>query len=94
MCTGLLLELICCSYCRYKYVVLVSEGPVLNVTTATQYTSSGPPFILDKVQEGTVYSFAVMLETAEGYRSIMSEVSSVEMPVGKYEVMYMFLLSE
>jgi len=69
----------------YKYVILVSEGPSLNVTTATQYTSPGPPFILDKVQEGTIYSFAVMLETAEGYRSIMSEVSSVEMPVGSWK---------
>jgi hypothetical protein len=46
------------------------------------------------VQKGTIYSFAVMLETAEGYRSIMSEVSSAVMPVGKYEVMYVFLLSE
>jgi hypothetical protein len=90
----LIVELKYCSYCRYKFVILVSEGPVLNVTTATQYTSSGAPFILDKVQEGTIYSFAVMLETADGYRSTMSEVSSVEMPVGKYEVLDMFLLSE
>lgn len=72
----------------------MSEGRVLNATTATQYNSSGPPFILDKVQEGTIYSFAVMLETADGYRSPMSEVSSVEMPVGKDEVWYTFLLSE
>jgi hypothetical protein len=70
----------------------VSEGRVLNVTTATQYIASGPPFILDKVQEGTIYSFAVMLETADGYRSPMSEVSSVEMPLGKQEVLYMFVL--
>jgi len=90
----LIVELKCCSYCRYRYVVLVSEGRVLNVTTATQYTSPRPPFILDKVQEGTIYSFAVMLETADGYRSDMSEVRSVEMPVGKYEVMYVFLLSK
>jgi hypothetical protein len=60
------------------------------VTTATQYTSSVIPFILDKVQEGTIYSFAVMLETADGYRSRMSEVVSVEMPVGKYEVFCVF----
>jgi hypothetical protein len=72
----------------------VSEGSALNVTTATQYISPGPPFILDKVQEGTIYSFAVMLETAEGYRSDMSEVFAVEMPLGKYEVMYAFLLAE
>ena len=90
----LIVELKCCSYCRYRYIILVSEGPVLNVTTATRYTSPRPPFIVDKVQEGTVYSFAVMLETADGYRSSMSEVSSVEMPVGKYEVMYVFLLSK
>lgn len=62
------------------------------MTTATQYNSSGPPFILDKVQEGTIYSFAVMLETVDGYRSRMSEVTSVEMPVGKYEVLCVFLL--
>lgn len=69
----------------FRYIILVSEGRVLNVTTATQYTSSEPPFILDKVQEGTIYSFAVMLETADGYRSTMSEVSSVEMPVGSWK---------
>jgi len=82
------------SYCRYKYIILVSEGPVFNMTTATRYTSLKPPFILHKVQEGTIYSFAVMLETADGYRSTMSEVVSREMPVGKYEVMYAFLLSK
>jgi hypothetical protein len=72
--------------------VLVSEGSVLNVSTASQYNTSGPPFILDKVHEGTIYSFAVMLETGDGYRSQISEVSSVEMPVGKREVLHMFLL--
>lgn len=72
--------------------MLVSEGPVLNESTASQYNTSGPPFILDKVQEGTIYSFAVMLETSDGYRSQISEVSSVEMPVGKHEVLHMFPL--
>lgn len=91
---GRIVELKCCTYCRHKYVILVSEGPVLNVTTAAQYTSTGPPFILDKVQEGTIYSFAVMVETADGFRSSMSEVSSVEVPVGTYEVTYVFLLSK
>lgn len=72
--------------------MLVSQGPDLNVSTASQYTTSGAPFILDKVQEGTIYSFAVMLETSNGYRSQISEVRSVEMPLGKYEILYMFLL--
>jgi hypothetical protein len=72
--------------------VLVSQGPDLNVSTASQYTTSGPRFILDKVQEGTIYSFAVMLEMSNGYRSQVSEVTSVEMPLGKYEILYMFLL--
>jgi len=49
---------------------------------------------LDKVQEGAIYSFAVMLETTDGYRSTMSEVNSAQMPVGKDEVMYVFLLSK
>lgn len=66
--------------------MLVSEGSVLNESTAAQYTTPGPPFILDKVQEGAIYSFAVKLETSDGYRSQISEVSSVEMPVGKHEV--------
>lgn len=90
----LIVELKYCSYCRYSYIILVSEGPVLNVTTATQYTCRKPPFILDKVQEGAIYSFAVMLETTDGYRSTMSEVNSAQMPVGKDEVMYVFLLSK
>lgn len=56
------------------------------MSTATQYSAFGPPFILNKVQEGTIYSFAVVLETSDGYRSHMSEVRSVEMPVGKHEM--------
>jgi hypothetical protein len=65
----------------------------MNVSTATQYSTSGPPFILNNVQEGTIYSFAVMLETSEGYRSHMSEVRSVEMPAGKHEVLCIFMPS-
>jgi hypothetical protein len=65
----------------------------MNVSTATQYSTSGPPFILSNVQEGTIYSFAVVLETVEGYRSLMSEVRSVEMPVGKPEVLCIFIPS-
>lgn len=69
----------------YRYIVLVSQGHELNVSTASQYNTSSPPFILDNVQEGTIYSFAVMLETSDGYRSSISEVSSVEMPLGSWK---------
>lgn len=69
----------------FRYIVLVSQGSVLNMSTVTQYSTSGPPFILNKVQEGTIYSFAVVLETSDGYRSHMSEVRSVEMPVGSWK---------
>ena len=68
--------------CRFRFIVLVSEGPTLNISTAMQYNVTEAPFILDNVQEGKIYSFAVMLETNEGYRSQMSEVAAVEMPVG------------
>ncbi|XP_046384462.1 sortilin-related receptor-like isoform X2 [Ischnura elegans] len=69
---------------KYKYKVYVSEGHNVDMSTAKQYDSSGPPFILNNVKEGTIYSVAVQLVTMDGYHSILSEVNSLEMPAGTW----------
>ncbi|XP_071441297.1 sortilin-related receptor-like isoform X2 [Hetaerina americana] len=69
---------------EYRYKVYVSEGLNVDMSTAKQYDSSGPPFILNNVKEGTIYSVAVQLVTPDGYHSILSEVNSLEMPAGTW----------
>lgn len=67
---------------RYHYLVSLSEGPALNMTTAKQFTAEGPPFIFNDVQNGNMYSCAVQLVTSDGYKSLPSEVSSIAVSKG------------
>lgn len=59
----------------YKYEVFVSEGDVLNESTAQRFDSIKPPFIFDNATTNS-YTFGVQLVTSSGYRSLMAEVSA------------------
>lgn len=62
---------------KYHYVILVSEGPTLNRTTAKEYIAKSAPYILNDAQDGVMYSYAVQLVTEDGYKSPLSEVMSL-----------------
>lgn len=62
---------------KYHYVILVSEGPTLNRTTAKEYIAKSAPYILNDAQDGVMYSYAVQLVTDDGYKSPLSEVMSL-----------------
>lgn len=62
----------------YKYKVLVSEGNNLNTSTAKEYVTDSSRFTFKDIKEGTMYSFAVMLVTEDGYSSKMSEIKSFQ----------------
>ncbi|XP_049769267.1 sortilin-related receptor-like [Schistocerca cancellata] len=64
----------------YRYKVLVSEGPAFDQQKATEYEIRGPPLTLDELKSGQTYSFAVQLQTKEGYCSQPSEVVSLLSP--------------
>ncbi|XP_054265258.1 sortilin-related receptor-like isoform X2 [Macrosteles quadrilineatus] len=64
----------------YHYVVLVSPSSSLNVSTAKQFKTRSAPFIYNPEDEDTIHSYAVVLETDAGYRSLPSEVVSVAFP--------------
>lgn len=57
----------------------------MNLSTAEQYKTAQPPFVINDVQEGTMYSFIVFLESDKGYRSHGSEqVSYVDNTRSKF----------
>lgn len=58
------------------YLIHMSEGSELNVTTANTYTAEDPPFIINDPPPNSQLSVAVQLETDTGYVSQMSEVFS------------------
>ena len=60
----------------FDYEVLVSEGSLLNETTAWKFKVSKPPFVFDNVT-ADVYSFGIKLVTSDGYKSAASEVRSI-----------------
>lgn len=62
----------------YHYVVLVSPGGSMNVSAAKQFKAETTflSFTPDEEPE-SVYSYAVLLETNSGYRSVLSEVVSL-----------------
>ncbi|RZC34546.1 sortilin-related receptor-like [Asbolus verrucosus] len=56
----------------YQYEILVSEGNTLNETTAERFLVKKPPFIYTNASSN-MYTFAVQIVTASGYKSLMSE---------------------
>lgn len=66
-----------------KYTVLVNEGNQTDEKTALKFEVNEPPFIYNNVTPGEIYTFAVYLQTEDGYRSLLSEVNSIEVPTGK-----------
>ncbi|XP_046665505.1 sortilin-related receptor-like isoform X3 [Homalodisca vitripennis] len=61
----------------YHYVVLVSPGSSLNISTAKELKTNSAPYFFSPEDEDTIYSYAVVLETNAGYRSLPSEVVSL-----------------
>lgn len=68
----------------YQYEILVSEGKTLNESIAKRFLAPAPPFTLYDVSEGIVYSFAVRAVTLNGYKSSLSEIRSIEVPLGSW----------
>jgi len=62
---------------QYHYVLLVSTGSSLNMTSAQQIKVRAAPYIFNPGSEEATYSYAVVLETEQGYRSLPSEVVSL-----------------
>nr|CAD7431907.1 unnamed protein product [Timema monikensis] len=63
---------------KFQYVVMVSPGRSINMSAIKEYRANNPPIILNNMNSDTIYSVAVVLETEEGFRSLLSEVESVE----------------
>ncbi|KAK9512535.1 hypothetical protein O3M35_000936 [Rhynocoris fuscipes] len=67
---------------KHHFEILVNEGPILNESTAEIYVANESPFVLNNIKEGIIYSFAVRLVTEKGFKSPLSEITSVEVPLG------------
>nr|CAD7262570.1 unnamed protein product [Timema shepardi] len=67
---------------KFQYVVMVSPGRSINMSAIKEYRANNPPIILNNMNSDTIYSVAVVLETEEGFRSLLSEVESVEVQAG------------
>ncbi|KAG7199404.1 hypothetical protein KM043_014034 [Ampulex compressa] len=64
---------------KYHYEILVSEGErTVNETTAKSIRVDQPPYIYKGAKTNVIYSFAVRRVSEHGYRSILSEIRSVE----------------
>lgn len=73
--------------CRVvHYLVHMSEGNELNVTTAKTYRADDSPFIINDPPTSSQLSVAVQLATDAGYVSQMSEVFSFVPLNGKYNI--------
>ncbi|KAF5282013.1 hypothetical protein FQA39_LY00537 [Lamprigera yunnana] len=58
----------------HKYEIFVSEGNILNKTSAIKYEVHEPPFVFPNVTT-SMYTFGVQLVSEKGYRSLTSEIS-------------------
>uniref|UniRef100_A0A1B6DW73 Sortilin-related receptor n=1 Tax=Clastoptera arizonana TaxID=38151 RepID=A0A1B6DW73_9HEMI len=74
---------------KYEYLVSISEGSAMNLSTAKQYHVMSPPFIFNDVQDDTIYSCVVQLVTLDGYKSLTSEIASVAVQKGIWPAMLM-----
>lgn len=66
----------------------MSEGSILTPDTAKRYEVSAPPFFFNSNSTNSTYTFAVRIKTNLGYRSHLSELTSVSrsmVSVGKVE---------
>jgi len=70
---------------RVHYLVHISEGSELNVTSAKTYKADDSPFIINDPPTSSQLSVAVQLATDAGYVSQMSEVFSFVPQNGKYD---------
>lgn len=71
--------------CRaVHYLVHMSEGSELNITSAKTYKTDDTPFIITDPPTSSQLSVAVQLATDIGYVSQMSEVFSFIPQLGKY----------
>nr|CAD7458755.1 unnamed protein product [Timema tahoe] len=68
----------------FQYVVMVSPGRSINMSAIKEYRANNPPIILNNMNSDTIYSIAVVLETEEGFRSLLSEVESVEVQAASW----------
>lgn len=83
---------VCTHFCRVvHYLVHMSEGSELNVTTAKTYRADDSPFIINDPPTSSQLSVAVQLASDAGYVSQMSEVFSFVPRSGKYGVKKKYL---
>ena len=74
---------------KYQYEILVSEGErTVNETSAKVFKTDQPPYIYKDPKTNVIYSFAVRLVTEEGYKSMQSEVASIQSPLGEFTIRY------
>lgn len=73
------------------YLVHMSEGSELNVTTSKTYKADNSPFIVNDPPTSNQLSMAVQLETNDGYVSAMSEVFSFIPGSGQYDIQKIFI---
>ncbi|KAK7863063.1 hypothetical protein R5R35_006484 [Gryllus longicercus] len=57
----------------YKYRILMSEGEILNETSAKVFEARSTPYIVPQVSPGVAYIFGVQLVMDDGYVSLISE---------------------
>ncbi|XP_012284613.1 sortilin-related receptor [Orussus abietinus] len=66
---------------KYHYEILVNEDSrSINESTAMIFKEDQPPYIFPNAKTDVIYSFAVRLVTEKGYKSLLSEVVSIESP--------------
>lgn len=77
-------------YFRYSYVVVITEGSVLNASNSQEFITNTPPFIFNDVKPDMTYSVAVCLRTEDGYRSALSGAESHRIDKGIF-LFYLFI---
>ncbi|XP_026477063.1 sortilin-related receptor-like [Ctenocephalides felis] len=71
---------------KFKYVLWVSTGKQVDTKTGKNYTLSESTLILDSLEEGQIYSMAVQIQTEQGMLSELSEVESIQVPLGTWSL--------
>ncbi|XP_014239724.1 sortilin-related receptor-like isoform X1 [Cimex lectularius] len=65
----------------HKFEILVSEGPTFNETTAKVYIADSSPYKCNNMKFGLIYSIAIRVLSDSGYRSPLSEITSVAVSI-------------
>lgn len=69
----------------------VSTGKQVDTKTGKNYTLSESTLILDSLEEGQIYSMAVQIQTEQGMLSELSEVESIQVPLGMTTITFFFV---